>query len=100
MARLRRAVAGSGDDPASLAPALHAYLRVHTGAAGPERWEQELRERGAAAGQVQELRDLLAGLDAARYGAAGGAGPADPLGGRILRWAAAVDPALGGGSRA
>ena len=100
LTRLRRAVAGSGDDPAALAPALHAYLRVRTEAAGPERWEQALRERGAAAEQVQELRDLLAGLDAARYGAAGGAGPADPLGGRILRWAAAVDPALDGGSRA
>lgn len=111
LARLRRAVAGSADDPAALAPALHAYLRARLDAAGPERWEQALRERGAAPEQARELQDILARLDAARYGAAGdraagdraagsGAGPADPLGGRILRWATAVDPALGAGSRA
>ncbi len=97
LARLRRSVAGAGDDPAALAPALDAYLCAcvdAAGAAGPERWEQTLRERGAAPERVTELREILARLDAARYGAA----PVEALGVRIVRWAAAVDPTLAGGS--
>ena len=96
LARLRRSVAEAGDDPAALAPALHGYLRARIGAAGPDRWERALRERGAAPERVEELQDILTRLDAARYGAA----PAEALGARIRQWAEAVDAVLsrGGGS--
>lgn len=96
LARLRRSVAEAEDDPAALAPALHGYLRARIGAAGPDRWERALRERGAAPERVEELQDILTRLDAARYGAA----QAPALGARIRQWAEAVDAVLsrGGGS--
>lgn len=94
LSRLRRAVAGAGDDPASLAAALRAYLGACVDVTGPERWEPALRERGVAPERVRELQEIVALLDAARYGAE----PAEALGGRILRWAAAVDPILAGRS--
>ena len=79
-----------------MAPALHGYLRARIGAAGPDRWERALRERGAAPERVEELQDILTRLDAARYGAA----QAPALGARIRQWAEAVDAVLsrGGGS--
>lgn len=95
LARLRRSVAEAGDAPAALAPALHGYLRARIGAAGPERWERALRERGAAPERVKELRDIRERLDAARYGAA----PAEALGVRIRQWVEAVDAVLTRGGR-
>ena len=69
------------------------------GTPGPEPLAQALEARGVGREQLDELREMLAGLDTARYGGVA-AGSAEAFGARILQWAEAVDPILarGGGS--
>ena len=102
LVRLRRAIADAGDDAAAMAPALYDYLRARLGTSGtpgPEPLAQALEARGVGSEQVDELREMLAGLDATRY-AGVAAGSVEEFGARILQWAEAVDPILarGGGS--
>ena len=102
LVRLRRAIADAGDDAAAMAPALYDYLRARlgtNGTPGPEPLAQALEARGVGREQLDELREMLAGLDATRY-AGVAAGSAEAFGARILQWAEAVDPILarGGGS--
>ena len=102
LVRLRRAIADAGDDAAAMAPALYDYLRARLGTSGtpgPEPLAQALEARGVGSEQVDELREMLAGLDATRYGGSA-AESAEEFGARILQWAEAVDPILarGGGS--
>ena len=102
LVRLRRAIADAGDDAAAMAPALYDYLRARlgtNGTPGPEPLAQALEARGVGREQLDELREMLAGLDTARYGGVA-AGSAEAFGARILQWAEAVDPILarGGGS--
>ncbi len=104
LARLRRAVANAGggaDGDAAMAAALHDYLRARLGTHGtprPELLAGALEGRGVEPEQVDALREMLAGLDASRYGGAA-ADSAEAFGARILRWAEAVDPALARGER-
>ena len=102
LARLRRAVAGARGgaegDAAATAAALHDYLRARLGThgtPGPELLVGALEGRGVEPEQVDELREMLAALDASRYG--GAAAAAAAFGARILRWAEGVDPALARG---
>ena len=102
LVRLRRAIADAGDDAAAMAAALHDYLRVRlgtNGTPGPEPLARGLEARGVGSEQVNELRELLAGLDATRYGGIA-AESAEAFGARILQWAETADPILaqGGGS--
>ena len=102
LVRLRRAIADAGDDAAAMAAALHDYLRVRlgtTGTPGPEPLARGLEARGVGSEQVDELREMLAGLDATRYGGIA-AESAEAFGARILQWAETADPILaqGGGS--
>ena len=102
LVRLRRAIADAGDDAAAMAPALYDYLRARlgtNGTPGPEPLAQALEARGVGREQLDELREMLAGLDATRY-AGVAAGSVEAFGARILQWAEAVDPILarGGGS--
>ena len=99
LARLRRAVGGAEGDAAAMAAALHDYLRARLathGTPGPELLVGALEGRGVEPEQVDELREMLAGLDASRYGGAAAAS-AEAFGARILRWAEGVDPALARG---
>ena len=99
LARLRRAVGGAEGDAAAMAAALHDYLRARLathGTPGPELSVGALEGRGVEPEQVNELREMLAGLDASRYGGAAAAS-AEAFGARILRWAEGVDPALARG---
>lgn len=101
LARLRPAVAAAGGDAAALAAALHDYLRARLGANGTPgvpALAEELKGRGIRSEQVDELREMLAELDATRYSGAG-AESGEAIGARILRWVEAVDPDLGRGGR-
>ena len=101
LARLRRAVGGAEGDAAAMAAALHDYLRARLathGTPGPELLVGALEGRGVEPEQVNELREMLAGLDASRYGGVAAAS-AEAFGARILRWAEGVDPALARGER-
>ena len=96
LVRLRRAIADAGDEAAAMAAALHDYVRVRlgtTGTPGPEPLARAFQGRGVGSEQVDELQEMLAGLDASRYGGVA-AQSAEAFGVRILQWAEAVDPIL------
>ena len=96
LTRLRREIADSGGDAAGMAAALYEYLRVRLGRdvmpIGPNLLAETLQGRGVGLQQVDELREVLEGLDASRYGGVGDS--MEALNARILRWAEMVDRIL------